>query len=617
VTRTRVPNAMIANPAVSIISAPDTSGPMTISTSTLISGNLNVGSVNASAYSYFAGIMNQSSLQQGGSIGFSPDNALDIGQNATTARPRDIWLGRNLTAGGTVTTPNLTTTTSISTPKLLIGSQGAQIWSANGQAINVESPNSYAFLASKSGSHLTGNAYWDNVNWLRYDTSSPALAWIASPTSVVYYSAAAGANPISWAQAANWDRSGALNLSGTNPSIYKGGGVPQTPDLGLYCGTGANWMRIVNSGTLPIQFYNDGAAANNWIGGTLTMTVNSSGTVINAPTTINGTLTINGTTSGGQINSSYLNTEGIDVGAGPIYFAHNPSYYINKDSSNNLNVVNMHVVSWGNYYFNGNLGIFIGGWDGSWLHTSHSLMLNGNALGFSNNGGVYWQFDGSWMRMYGATGVGTSGNYYWMANNASVGLYWDGTWVNVQPRCWSPNEVNADVVVVRNGSSGLRFTDDNVREVRPTSTNQLKTYIYDAWEQWHRTWDGASMGYIDINGFHNGSTIKNKHNLRDFRDGLALLKDSRIKPRRYTMTDVPRGKGKRRGPPRERPEELVESEHVGFIAEEMVEVIPEVVGLDPETGEPAGINYGALVPILWDAVRRLAERLDKLEGATA
>jgi hypothetical protein len=33
---------------------------------------------------------------------FSPDNTQDIGTNATTARPRDLWLGRNATIGGTL-----------------------------------------------------------------------------------------------------------------------------------------------------------------------------------------------------------------------------------------------------------------------------------------------------------------------------------------------------------------------------------------------------------------------------------------------------------------------------------------------------------------------------------
>jgi hypothetical protein len=561
VSRTRVPNALIANPAVSIISAPNTSGPMTISTNALCSGTLSV-----SGFSSLAGISNSGSLTNSGQISFTPDNTYDIGQNATTARPRDLWLGRNLTAGGTVTggsfstagtitaTGNITTSGTLSTSTLGVGAQGQVVRKpvndANG--ISVEAPNGYAFISSKLGTHVGGNAWWDGANWQRYDTTVPSAVWIASANGATFMTSPAGTGTLPLATKATIDTAGAMTAAS-------------------FATTGKT------------------AAAGN----------------INV----------------GQVNATYIVTAGIDVGAGPIYFANNASYYINKDATNNLNVVNMNVVSWGNVCFSGNTGIYMGGWDGTWIHTSHSIMMNGANLGFSNNGGVYWSFDGSWIRAYGASGIGTSGSYYWMANNASVGLYWDGTWVNIQPRAWAVNEMSCDVGVIRNQSSGLRFIDDNVRIVRPAGANQLKTYVYDAWEQWHRTWDGASMGYVDINGFHNGSTIKNKHNLRDFSDGLALLKDSRIRPRRYTMTDVPRGKGRRMRQvgehPGEHPEELIESEHVGFIAEEMVEVIPEVVGLDHETGEPVGINYGALVPILWDAVRRLAERLDKLEGAAA
>ena len=46
----------------------------------------------------------------------------------------------------------------------------------------------------------------------------------------------------------------------------------------------------------------------------------------------------------------------------------------------------------------------------------------------------------------------------------------------------------------------------------------------------------------------------------------------------------------------------------------MADVVPEVVSLD-EDGEPSGINYGALVPVLWGAVRELSARLEALEAA--
>ena len=316
----------------------------------------------------------------------------------------------------------------------------------------------------------------------------------------------------------------------------------------------------------------------------------------------------NGNVNTGQLSCTYLVTEGGDIGAGPLYFRHNGSYYIQFDNVNMFQAVNMNIMSWGSYYFSASPAIFIGSWDGTWIHTSHSIMMNGANLGFSNNGGVYWNYDGTWMRMYGTTGIGTSGTTFWLSNDASVGLYWDGTWLNIRPRAWAPNEMSCDVGIIRNGASGLRFTDDNVRIFRPTSTNQMKIYVYDAWCQWHRAYDNTSMGYVDIGGFHNPSSLKGKSNVAHIEDGLSLVRDQRIRPIRYTTPGYTGEYGH---------EDRADRRSVGLAAEDVDQVIPEVVGHDPETGEPTGINYGALVAVLWSAMRGLDARVDELEARLA
>jgi hypothetical protein len=53
---------------------------------------------------------------------------------------------------------------------------------------------------------------------------------------------------------------------------------------------------------------------------------------------------------------------------------------------------------------------------------------------------------------------------------------------------------------------------------------------------------------------------------------------------------------------------------IGFIAEEIEEVVPEVVGYHG-SGEVFGIEYGPLVAVLWAAVRYMDMRLRALEGA--
>lgn len=53
--------------------------------------------------------------------------------------------------------------------------------------------------------------------------------------------------------------------------------------------------------------------------------------------------------------------------------------------------------------------------------------------------------------------------------------------------------------------------------------------------------------------------------------------------------------------------------HVGYFAEEMVNLVPEVVGLHPD-GTPKGIDYGNLVVVAIAAINELADRIEDLEA---
>jgi hypothetical protein len=55
--------------------------------------------------------------------------------------------------------------------------------------------------------------------------------------------------------------------------------------------------------------------------------------------------------------------------------------------------------------------------------------------------------------------------------------------------------------------------------------------------------------------------------------------------------------------------------HVGFTAEEMAQVVPEVVATD--SNGPAGIAYGNLTAVLWGAVRELAAQVEDLQKKAA
>lgn len=59
-----------------------------------------------------------------------------------------------------------------------------------------------------------------------------------------------------------------------------------------------------------------------------------------------------------------------------------------------------------------------------------------------------------------------------------------------------------------------------------------------------------------------------------------------------------------------------ESEHIGFIAEEMEEILPTIVKKN-DAGEPEAINYTELIPVLVKAIQELEERVAELERKEA
>lgn len=53
----------------------------------------------------------------------------------------------------------------------------------------------------------------------------------------------------------------------------------------------------------------------------------------------------------------------------------------------------------------------------------------------------------------------------------------------------------------------------------------------------------------------------------------------------------------------------------GFLAQELLDVVPEVVDVPKEEGAYMGVNYAELVPVLVKAVQELTARVAELEEA--
>jgi hypothetical protein len=129
--------------------------------------------------------------------------------------------------------------------------------------------------------------------------------------------------------------------------------------------------------------------------------------------------------------------------------------------------------------------------------------------------------------------------------------------------------------------------------------------------------DGHTCGRVERGGFANGSDARSKSNIRPIHDGLQTVLDQRIVPMKFTLNGA---SGQHvtgvdaHGAPAEYDEAAVApTEGVGFTAQDVAQVIPEVVCRD-EDAEPVAINYGSLVAVLWDAVRTLNSRVEELEA---
>lgn len=57
-----------------------------------------------------------------------------------------------------------------------------------------------SFLESKQDSHICQNAYWDGVNWMRFDVSKPAAMFVVSDATACVAEAKAGSNPLVWGE---------------------------------------------------------------------------------------------------------------------------------------------------------------------------------------------------------------------------------------------------------------------------------------------------------------------------------------------------------------------------------------------------------------------------------
>jgi hypothetical protein len=136
--------------------------------------------------------------------------------------------------------------------------------------------------------------------------------------------------------------------------------------------------------------------------------------------------------------------------------------------------------------------------------------------------------------------------------------------------------VNNGGLVLTNGSTSLLIYRDNPNNI---------TYFFNGSNQAAlsaaRTWTNASDG-------------RQKSNITDIKYGLSAVLD--LQPRSYKRIDV-------------------EGNFIGFVAQELKNVIPEVVMGSEETSY--GVDYGSLVAVAFKAIQELKAELDTVKAELA
>jgi len=110
-----------------------------------------------------------------------------------------------------------------------------------------------------------------------------------------------------------------------------------------------------------------------------------------------------------------------------------------------------------------------------------------------------------------------------------------------------------------------------------------------------RFWNGSNEGSLNSSGaWVNASDVSLKENIADIEYGIDTVKS--LKPRKYTMKEGG-------------------NSEVGFIAQEMESVVPEVVNTseNPNKDEIKGISYGQLTAVLTKALQEAIAKIETLE----
>lgn len=508
------------------------------------------------------------------------DNTEDIGA-AGANRPRNLYLGGNLSAGGNGT---INGTLQVTGAQTLTGAAtfGSTVTLAADPTLALQAATKQyvdAQVATKISQaqadtrylQLTGGTVTGPITL----PGNPTLANQAANMAYVdtkLTQAQADARYLTPAQAAatylplvggTLAGPGNLTVNGTGTvqgALNANGGVyyPRT--------TGPNWGSLNPPDRITVwsdsNMYIDtnSGAIQLRPAGTAVIQVSSSSVNISQPTTITSNLQVNGYFNGGVTTAGTININTINAG-GPVTV-------------------------------------------GGLMQCNSTLQVSGgNAIQWNNGSSTSFE----------------SGYLYFRNNSGVVIQSLGGSYTGPQLLCGQIISYSGSVCVDVNNTGGyLQFRDTNVRIERPQSTNYMKMTSYDQRvdlcdasgnQRWGIQCSSGQTDHFGINGstnhrffhfdtswmgtqaanFQVQSARASKEDFRPLADrALALICEPQLRGWGFTM----KADGTRK---------------VGFVADDWLEFLPEVVGLDPQTGEVQTFDYDQVVAVIWEVVRRLAQ----------
>lgn len=233
--------------------------------------------------------------------------------------------------------------------------------------------------------------------------------------------------------------------------------------------------------------------------------------------------------------------------------------------------------------------------------------------------GYYWKGINGYPCVYTNGDVGVGNGHIWLSTalSAPAEIYWDGTNIHIPPGSGFVSESH----IYNRSGDGNYYTGTG---------DQTSFGVWNPGELRVKSSPGNFMatGYIQAIGapcHGNGAyvndassrTIKGNIVELDSANSLKIILDARMRPVEYEyLNPIPRHKYTDPAltePDPLAPDVIWTDRKLGFIAEEVSNVVPHAAGIIEGTNIGHGLSVEMLVPVLWSAVRELDARIKRLE----